>query len=424
MNDLAIKAENLSKRYKIAALKQHNTLRDQVSDAMSALFRRNGTASTHNHNDSFWALKNVSFEIREGETVGIIGCNGAGKSTLLKILSRITEPTHGSGKICGRVASLLEVGTGFHYELTGRENLYLSGAISGMRKAEIDRKFDEIVAFAEIEKFIDTPVKHYSSGMFVRLAFAVAAHLDPDILLVDEVLSVGDLAFQTKCIEYSRRLQTSGATILFVSHNMFSIKSMCKRVIYLSHGQIQFDGEPEEGIKRYEQENRLTTATWANGELKSNGVQRSIEITDIQLLDEHGTSCQIFDFGERMRIRLTYEAHTEIDDPNFTVSFFRSDNVACCNFNAAMDGFRVPSVHGKGCVELVTPPLKLVAAKYMTNVIIRHASSQQLFTAQVGDSFHVRHHILNDHFGVFHEPAAWAWVMNGDGASTMVRTGS
>ena len=175
-----------------------------------------------------WALRDVSFEVTRGELVGIIGRNGAGKSTLLKILSRITRPTTGRAEIWGRVGSLLEVGTGFHSELTGRENLYLSGAILGMPKAEIDRKFDQIVAFAEVEDFMDTPVKHYSSGMYMRLAFAVAAHLDPDILLIDEVLSVGDLAFQRKCLEYAKRLQEKHATVLFVSHNMFAVKALCQ----------------------------------------------------------------------------------------------------------------------------------------------------------------------------------------------------
>ena len=430
MSPLAIKAENLSKQYKVVAGRQHNTLRDQLADSFKSLFHRNGRSSTldsqpstlnpqHSSldsqpHDTFWALKDVSFEIREGETVGIIGRNGAGKSTLLKILSRITEPTRGRARVSGRMGSLLEVGTGFHYELTGRENLYLSGAILGMKKAEIDRKFDEIVAFAEIEKFIDTPVKHYSSGMYVRLAFAVTAHLDPDILLIDEVLSVGDLPFQRKCIEHAKRLQESNSTVLFVSHNMFSIKALCERVIYLSEGQVRFDGPPEDGITLYEKENRLMPAPWADA------AQNSLSITDIELLDEAGNSRHIFDYGERMRIRLSYEARDKIVDPNFSVSFFRSDNIACCNFNAAMDGFAIPSLSGRGSIELLTPPLKLVAALYVTNIIVRNAKREDLYTAQVGSSFHVRHHTLNYHFGVFHESAEWSWQAEGH---ELARTG-
>jgi len=422
MRDLAIKADNLSKKYKVVSGHQHNTLRDQLADSLKSLFHRKGafmpldsTASALNSQpaNTFWALKNVCFDIKEGETVGIIGRNGAGKSTLLKVLSRITEPTEGRAKIFGRMGSLLEVGTGFHHELTGRENLYLSGAILGMKKAEIDRKFDQIVAFAEIEKFIDTPVKHYSSGMYVRLAFAVAAHLDPDILLIDEVLSVGDLAFQRKCIEHAKRLQESNSTVLFVSHNMFSIKSLCNRVIYLSQGQVRFDGLPEDGLALYEKENRLTTATWALPEVGSDPTHGAVCITDIELLDEEGRPCHIFDYGQRMRIRLSYEARGKVTDPNFSISFFRSDNVACCNFNAAMDGFTIHSLSGKGCLELLTPPLKLVAELYVTNVIVRNARCEDLYNAQVGSSFHVRHHTLNTHFGVFHESAEWSLGTNG-----------
>ncbi|MGH2361173.1 MAG: ABC transporter ATP-binding protein, partial [bacterium] len=212
MGNIAIRAENLSKQYSIGAGQlRNNTLRDQLMVGLKSVFRRNGR--TDPRQQTIWALKDVSFEITQGEVVGIIGRNGAGKSTLLKILSRITEPTRGRAQIYGRVGSLLEVGTGFHSELTGRENIYLSGAILGMKKIELDRKFDEILAFAEVDKFIDTPVKHYSSGMFVRLAFAVAAHLEPEILLVDEVLAVGDASFQKKCLGKMDEVSKGGRTV-------------------------------------------------------------------------------------------------------------------------------------------------------------------------------------------------------------------
>jgi lipopolysaccharide transport system ATP-binding protein len=201
--------------------------------------------------DTIWALRDVSFEVRRGEVLGIIGRNGAGKSTLLKILSRITEPTEGRAVVHGRVGSLLEVGTGFHPELTGRENVYLNGAILGMRKAEIERKFDEIVAFAEIEKFLDTPVKRYSSGMYVRLAFAVAAHLEPEILLVDEVLAVGDVAFQKKCLAKMEGVACEGRTVLFVSHNMPAVKALCSEGIWLNEGEIRMVGTAARTVERY-----------------------------------------------------------------------------------------------------------------------------------------------------------------------------
>ncbi len=255
MSHAAIRVENLSKQYKIgAARRRHDTLRDHLTDWASSLFRRNGHGPADGvpqAENTIWALKDVSFEVNHGEVVGIVGRNGAGKSTLLKILSRITEPTEGVVDLHGRVGSLLEVGTGFHRDLTGRENVYLNGAIIGMRKAEIDRKFDEIVEFSEIAKFIDTPVKHYSSGMYVRLAFAVAAHLDPEILIIDEVLAVGDVAFQKKCLDKMKDGTKQGRTVLFVSHNMVAVTNLCSRAIWFDQGRIVEAGEANPVVKNY-----------------------------------------------------------------------------------------------------------------------------------------------------------------------------
>ena len=252
MSDVAIRVENLSKLYTLGKRERYRTLRDTLTDALAAPFRRlrNG-ASPETEAETLWALKDVSFEVKHGEVLGVIGRNGAGKSTLLKILSRITEPTGGRAEIHGRVGSLLEVGTGFHPELTGRENIFLNGAILGMKKAEILRKFDEIVAFAEVEKFIDTPVKHYSSGMYVRLAFAVAAHLEPEILIVDEVLAVGDAEFQKKCLGKMGDVAAEGRTVLFVSHNMGAVTSLCTRVVCLANGTVIGNGEPRQVIQEY-----------------------------------------------------------------------------------------------------------------------------------------------------------------------------
>jgi lipopolysaccharide transport system ATP-binding protein len=247
MTTVVIHGEGLGKSYHRGALQQSTLLRDQLSRVLRSplsVFRRP-------KDETFWALKDVSLEVREGEVLGLIGRNGAGKTTLLKILSRITKPTTGWAEIHGRVGSLLEVGTGFHPELTGRENTYLSGAILGMGKSEIRRKFDEIVAFAEIERFIDTPVKHYSSGMFVRLAFAVAAHLEPEILFVDEVLAVGDAAFQKKCLKKMGDVSKQGRTVVFVSHNMIATKSLCDRVVWLDEGSVLQDGPAEPTISAY-----------------------------------------------------------------------------------------------------------------------------------------------------------------------------
>ena len=261
MSEVAIRCEGLGKRYRIGPRERYYALRDTLAGAMYAPFRGlsrlvNPQSAIRNpqSDDTIWALKDVSFEITQGEVVGIIGRNGAGKSTLLKILSRITEPTEGTAEIRGRMGSLLEVGTGFHPELTGRENIYLNGAILGMRKAEIGRKFDEIVAFAEVEKFIDTPVKHYSSGMYVRLAFAVAAHLEPDILLVDEVLAVGDAAFQKKCLGKMGDVVKEGRTVLFVSHNMAAIHRVCSSCILLDQGTMRTSGPTGKVVAAYLEE--------------------------------------------------------------------------------------------------------------------------------------------------------------------------
>ncbi|HXQ71290.1 MAG TPA: ABC transporter ATP-binding protein [Pyrinomonadaceae bacterium] len=242
----AISCEQLSKKYAIGRRERYRALRDVIAETVSRPFR-----GSSQKKDLIWALKDVSFDVPDGKAVGIIGRNGAGKSTLLKILSRITKPTRGSVRVRGRVGSLLEVGTGFHPELTGRENIFLNGAIIGMRKAEIVRKFDEIVAFAEVEKFLDTPVKRYSSGMYVRLAFAVAAHLETEILVIDEVLAVGDVAFQRKCLGKMGDLSHSGRTVLFVSHNMQAVRSLCSEAIWLEGGQIKATGSSPNVIEKY-----------------------------------------------------------------------------------------------------------------------------------------------------------------------------
>jgi lipopolysaccharide transport system ATP-binding protein len=264
MNDVAIRAENLSKLYRLGKRQLYRTLRDSLWDTFAAPFRpRRPGASCSREPETFWALKDVSFELKHGEVIGIIGRNGAGKSTLLKLLSRITEPTEGHAEIHGRVGSLLEVGTGFHPELTGRENIFLNGAILGMRNAEVLRKFDEIVAFAEVERYIDTPVKHYSSGMYMRLAFAVAAYLEPEILVVDEVLAVGDSHFQKKCLGKMGEVARQGRTVLFVSHNLSAVRTLCSRAILLKRGELVEDGCSDEVINAYEHVAAETRTEWA-----------------------------------------------------------------------------------------------------------------------------------------------------------------
>src|SRR6266481_6036983 len=266
MTDIAVRVDNLGKRYRIGTRRQDDQplLREVIASLAATPFTKltgvarrfwtryaSGAGPVPPDPNDLWALRHLSFEVPRGQILGIIGPNGAGKSTLLKILSRITEPTEGRVELKGRVGSLLEVGTGFHPELTGRENIYLSAALLGMRRADIDRNLDEIIAFAEIEKFVDTPVKHYSSGMYVRLAFSVAAHLEPEILIVDEVLAVGDVSFQRKCLNKMEDVSQHGRTILFVSHNMQAITRLCERAILISHGGLQQDGSASETAGKY-----------------------------------------------------------------------------------------------------------------------------------------------------------------------------
>ncbi len=395
MSDVVIRAESLGKRYRIA--------------------HSNSAINSFPKHEDFWALKNVSFEIERGEAVGVIGHNGAGKSTLLKILSRITEPTEGKARIRGRLASLLEVGTGFHPELTGRENIFLNGSILGMTRGEIRKKFDEIVAFAEIDQFLDTPVKRYSSGMYVKLAFSVAAHLEPDILLVDEVLAVGDVGFQRKCMDYMKKLATSGVTVLLVSHNLFAVKAMCRRVLLFSAGKRQFDGAPAEGIELYEKDSRLEADPWATGVIGKDVDNWPIVIRLVELLDINGEPRAIYDYGERMRVRMRYEVRRPVQYPNFYFGVRRSDNVACWSFSAARDGVTTPLLDRSGVIELLTPPIRLVADQYSAYAVVWDHEFKSLYCGQLGPSFHVRDEVLNDHFGVFHVPADWRWDVNGAG---------
>ncbi len=301
-----IKVENLSKQYRIGSRQaSYATLRTSLAEMARAPMkhlRRNGRSPA----ETIWALKDVSFEVMLGEVVGIIGRNGAGKSTLLKILSRITEPTSGGVDLHGRVGSLLEVGTGFHAELTGRENIYLNGAILGMKKTEIDHKFDEIVAFAEIERFIDTAVKHYSSGMYMRLAFSVAAHLEPEILLVDEVLAVGDSAFQRKCLGKMGDVAKEGRTVLFVSHNMSAVQSLCKRAIWLQDGKVKKDGQSDYVVAQYLKNRTDSTQEKTWDEVEKAPGNELVRLRSVCILPEKGNAIDILSVRTPFTIEVDY----------------------------------------------------------------------------------------------------------------------
>jgi lipopolysaccharide transport system ATP-binding protein len=386
MSDIAIRVKNLSKQYRIggpsAGLRtgqqaRYKTIRESLTEALKAPFRRLSSVvrgqSSIISNEMIWALKDVSFEVKRGEVVGIIGRNGAGKTTLLKVLSRITEPTEGYAEIHGRVGSLLEVGTGFHPELTGRENVYLNGAILGMRRAEIEHKFDEIVAFAEIEKFLDTPVKHYSSGMYVRLAFAVAAHLEPEILLVDEVLAVGDAAFQKKCLGKMGDVAREGRTVLFVSHNMAAIENLCSRAILLRSGCLWLDDFSASVVSQYV---KVDTPCLADGLaygvkdslLKGSGIL-GIRITDIALLSGSGQPLRSIRTGDSMTVRIRYETSRSFLSPAFVVSL-RSDLGSEIFRLSTMpiSGYQIDELGRKGYIDLQIETLPVTGGRYYFDV--------------------------------------------------------
>jgi lipopolysaccharide transport system ATP-binding protein len=345
MTDAIITVEGLGKKYRLrhqAGLRQYVALRDVIADKAKSLFRSQTSDLRPLTSEDFWALKDVSFEIKQGEVVGIIGRNGAGKSTLLKILSRITEPTTGRVRLRGRVASLLEVGTGFHAELTGRENVFLNGAILGMTRAEIIRKFDEIVAFAEVEKFLDTPVKRYSSGMYVRLAFAVAAHLEPEILIVDEVLAVGDAEFQKKCLGKMEAVSKGGRTVLFVSHNTAAVRALCSRGIWLDRGRVVELGPAGSVIDAYGSRAlaNIGDGGFAAAALKGDGNVRLISYRVV-----NGTSGSLVPMtNQDLLIQVTFSVVAPLKQPAYGVSITNQHGVVLTCINTVEQGKTVPQL--------------------------------------------------------------------------------
>ena len=333
MSTVVIQAANLSKSYRRRVVTQ------ELRHALEGFLRKPFSALRRRRNEIFWALKDVSLEVKEGEVLGLIGRNGAGKTTLLKILSRITRPTEGWAEIRGRVGSLLEVGTGFHPELTGRENTFLSGAILGMGRREIDQKFDEIVAFAELEKFIDTPVKHYSSGMYVRLAFAVAAHLEPEILLVDEVLAVGDINFQKKCLGKMGDVARAGRTVILVSHSMAAINALCSRCVILDRGAVEFNGSTAEATTRYYAQSLdfVNTSDLSARQRKGSGKARFTSVF-VQPLDAAGKPVEIAYPGCDLSIDVEVRCESDFAPANLAIIFYDSSGYRLIDTNTAQKG--------------------------------------------------------------------------------------
>ena len=360
MSDTAIHIERLGKRYRIgAALNGNRTFREALVEAARAPFRR-AKARANGDSDVIWALRDVSLVIRHGDVVGIIGRNGAGKSTLLKILSRITEPTTGRVRLRGRVGALLEVGTGFHSELTGEENIYLSGAILGMKRTEIRRKFDEIVEFSEVGKFIRTPVKRYSSGMYLRLAFAVAAHLEPEILLVDEVLAVGDASFQKKCLGKMDAVAGEGRTVLFVSHNLGAVQRLCRTAVLLDHGEVKAHGAAPEVTALYLKEGMTEALSWQRGD----GPAGDVFFKRIFLCDGEGEPLSYVTTADTLRVVLEYKVRRRCRDLQVSVGLL--DRTGDQVFGSAPQdaGLSIPVGPGEYRAVVTLPPEILLAKTY------------------------------------------------------------
>lgn len=373
MSDPVITIENLGKRYTIGHSRTDSEgLRHAIEGAMRAPVAWLRSRSQQKlQQENFWALKDVSFEIQRGEVVGIIGRNGAGKSTLLKILSRITAPTEGRIRINGRIASLLEVGTGFHQELTGRENIFLNGAILGMTRAEIIRRFDEIVEFSEIEEFLDTPVKRYSSGMYVRLAFAVAAHLEPEILIVDEVLAVGDAAFQKKCLGKMGSFAQSGKTVLFVSHNVEAVRSLCQRAVWLKKGRLHKDGKADEIVEDYFDSNFNELPP------SCSNLDYGLIIQKVVLKNDRGEESSQFRPGDDLVVKVSYNAQKRIEKPIIALGVL-GINGSCFTSNMLLDGHRPDFLEGSGQITCTFRSIPLLPQSYTVKLAVRASNVRDL----------------------------------------------
>jgi lipopolysaccharide transport system ATP-binding protein len=406
-----IEVQSLSKKYRIGRLQHGLSLREQLVE-----FARNPFNIGRDEEETIWALQDVSFHADEGEVVGVIGRNGAGKSTLLKILSKITYPTSGAVKVRGRIASLLEVGTGFHDELTGRENVYLNGSILGMKKREVDRHFDAIVAFSGVEQFIDTPIKRYSSGMRLRLGFAVAAHLDPDVLVVDEVLAVGDAGFQKKCISAMDGLRSSGRTVFFVSHNLAAVENLCSRGIWIDSGKIRMDGAAKDVIVSY-------MASFAGERASGSELldtqdrlgSGEVRYTRLEYLSPDGTPCGITRSGDPVVLRFHYHAKKAIRDLSFGFRMFTDMGTLITETGHRLNGVDLPKIAaGDGYVDVQIHSLNLVPGRYALSLWITAPSGKPVYDGDVRTTLEVEvtdvygsGRMLDSRFGLVYFPQRW-----------------
>ncbi len=396
--------DNVSKLYRLGT--GHDSLRDAIPALLKKLAGRNGADPHHHSSNEFWALKDVSFQVHKGETVGIVGPNGAGKSTILKMLSKIIRPTKGDISVSGRLAALIELGGGFHPDLTGSENIYLQGTMLGFSRREIAKLYDSIVAFSEIEKFLQTPVKRYSSGMVVRLGFAIAAHVSPEVLLIDEVLAVGDLSFQQKCFKRIDELKKEGTTIVFISHNLEAVQKLCDRAILLRGGRVFDQGETSEMVRRYRDDIFSGMLKQTAGEIAhSDG---TFKINSVLLLDADGKEVETIETARPLNIEISYETKRQIRHPSVRVSIERMDGLVCHTTNSRQNGLEVGELNGEGTVTLQYLSVNLLPNLYQVSVdvyeednLVPLASVRQHRLFQITSSF-------PEEYGAVHLDHEWS----------------
>jgi lipopolysaccharide transport system ATP-binding protein len=398
-----IRFDGVSKRF-IYRVEQERT----ILESLISTFSRNPSRKAE-----LWAVRDVSFQVNAGECLGIIGRNGSGKSTVLKLIAGIIYPTSGEIVVNGRLSALLELGAGFHQDLTGRENIFLNGSILGMSKEEIETCYDDIVAFSELEKFIDMPVKHYSSGMYMRLGFSVAVHVDPKLLIVDEVLAVGDQTFQDKCIERIFELKRSGTTIIIVSHNLKTMRRLSSHILWLENGSLNGSGPVDQVISQYlenlHQSEMPVINAGVEGDFRRWGTG-DIEITRVRILDSSAEEQDVFHTGSEMTVEIAYYARKEIRDPEFGIAIFRQDGVQVNGPNNRMAGFGIESVHGAGVVHYHIQSLPLLAAAYRITVAIHDCRLPRAYDFhEQAYPFRVVDSSSSHQSGVIDVPASWEW---------------